>query len=85
MTVKFLLPINEAKKTEHGLTQIFHGDIEITATVSKGADPDVEFETIKWQGVDILPMLDNFPEGAGDHITNYILTATLQHAHYLQT
>lgn len=86
MTFTFSLPINEARNTASGFTQIFHGDVEITATVTKGdeQDPDVEVESIKWGGRDILPMLDNFPEGLGDEIRQYCLTAALEHARNYQ-
>lgn len=91
MNISFLIPINEGKKTATGTEQIHHGDIEVNATVNLDPEfpnepyPDVEYDSINWRGVDILPLLDNIGEGAGDRMMDFIISATVDYAHYLKS
>lgn len=83
MKVQFLIPINE-QKTSFGPKaekyQFHHGDLEVNATVIAGSEPDITYDSIKWNGVDVLPLLDNI--SGGDDMLQHIYAATLDHAHY---
>lgn len=57
-----LFPVTKTSVTSGRLEQIHLGDVVLNAVATIGFgedDPAIDFDSIEWDGKDILPMLDN--------------------------
>lgn len=79
---QFCIPVTATGKSNSRLTQTHIGNIEIdaVATFYFNEDPDIDYNSIKWNGTDIFPLLDNF--SGADDILQEIHNAA--HAHILK-
>lgn len=78
----FEIPVTVKSNINGQLKQTCIGNIEVdaVATLYFNDEPDIDYNSIKWNGVDIFPLIDNFPaademmqqihETAHNHILN---------------
>lgn len=55
----FTIPVPESAVVNGRLSVINHGDVEVTGTYDDAENFD--YDSITWQGLNLLPLLENFP------------------------
>lgn len=72
---QFSMPINKQSTTGGRLCNnlIGHLEIDAVATLYFAGEPDIDFNSIKWNGVDIFLLLDNM--SAADEMMQQIIEA----------
>ncbi len=75
----FEMPISKQQNVNGTIQQVHTGDLVVSATVdlSYSDEPDISYNSIKWAGTDILPLLDNM--NAADDIMQAVTNAAYNH------
>lgn len=70
--IKFSIPVTTKSIIDGIIAQTCIGDIEVdaVATLYSDSEPDIDYNSIKWNGCNIYPLLDNFK--AADEMMQHI-------------
>ena len=75
----FEIPVTNLSTVNSTITSTLIGNIEIdgVVTLMHDRDHEIDYNHIKWNGTDILPLLDNFP--GADDMMDSIMEASMNH------
>lgn len=73
----FSIPVSEKMNTGGRMEQVHRGDIEVSGTFE--SDLDYDFDFIKWDGSNILPLINNCTSAYS--LFEMVNDATVEHLH----